>query len=255
MKLRVAGIQMEVSDDVKRNSATISRVIQQAASVGADILLTPEGALSGYTPNANVAVVSTELSRVTTLAREHHVGLALGTCFKESDGLTYNQLRFYSTDGTYLGFHSKILKCGSLTDPTEGEIHHYASSELRVFSFGEIPIGGLICNDMWANPVCTPMPDPHLSQQLAQKGARIIFHAVNGGRNGSAWGQEVIWQFHEANLRLRAAAGKVWIVTVDNCSPATMPCSAPGGVIDPHGNWICRTETHGESFFAQTIEV
>jgi predicted amidohydrolase len=255
MKLRVAGIQMEVSDDIERNSATISRAIHQAASVGADILLTPEGALSGYTHNFNVAVVSTELSRVTTLAREYHVGLALGTCFRESDGLTYNQLRFYSTYGMCLGFHSKILKCGSMTDSTEGEIHHYASSELRVFPFGEIPIGGLVCNDMWANPACTPMPDPHLSQQLAQKGARIIFHAVNGGRNGSVWGQEVIWHFHEANLRLRAAAGKVWIVTVDNCSPATMPCAAPGGVIDPHGNWICRTEARGESFFAQTIEL
>jgi predicted amidohydrolase len=255
MKLRVAGIQMEVSDDIERNSATISRAIQQAASVGADILLTPEGALSGYTPNFDVAVAATELSRVATLAYEHHIGLALGTCFKESDGLIYDQLRFYAADGNYLGFHSKILKCGSMTNPTEGEVHDYASSELRAFSFGEIPIGGLVCNDMWANPACTPMSDPHLSQQLAQKGARIIFHAVNGGRDGSVWAQDVIWRFHEANLRLRAAAGKVWIVTVDNCSPASMPCAAPGGVIDPDGNWTCRTEAQGESFFAQTIEL
>ena len=255
MKLRVAAIQMEVSEDIERNSATISRAIQQAASAGADILLTPEGALSGYTPHFDAAAVTTELSTVTALARRLQLGLALGTCFKESDGYTYNQLRFYSADGRYLGFHSKILKCGSLTDPAEGEIHEYASSELRVFSFGEIPIGGLICNDMWANPACTPMPDPHLSQQLAQKGARIIFHAVNGGREDTAWSREVVWQFHEANLRLRAAAGKVWIVTVDNCSPVTLPCAAPGGVIDPGGNWICRTKTQGESFFAQTIEL
>ena len=255
MKLCVAGIQMEVGNDIERNSATISRAIQQAASVGADILLTPEGALSGYTPNFDVAVATAELAKVTALARVHHLGLALGTCFKESDGLTYDQLRFYAADGNYLGFHSKILKCGTLTDPPEGEINDYASSELRTFSFGEIPIGGLVCNDMWANPMCTPMADPHLSQQLAQKGARIIFHAVNGGRDGSIWAQDVLWCFHETNLRLRAAAGKVWIVTVDNCSPVDMPCAAPGGIIDPDGNWVCRTATQGESFFTQTIEL
>jgi predicted amidohydrolase len=255
MKLRVAGIQMEVGSDIERNSATISEAIRQAASVGANILLTPEGALSGYTPKFDVAVATAELSRVTALAREHHIGLALGTCFKESDGLIYDQLRFYTADGSYLGFHSKILKGGSMTDPTEGEVNDYASSELRVFSFGEIPIGGLVCNDMWANPASTPMVDPHLSQQLAAKGVRIIFHAVNGGRDGSAWAQDVIWRFHESNLRLRAAAGKVWIVTVDNCSPISVPCSAPGGVIDPNGNWVCRTEVQGESFFVQTIEL
>ena len=28
------------------------------------------------------------------------------------------------------------------------------------------------------------MPDPHLTQQLARMGARVVFHAVNGGRDG-----------------------------------------------------------------------
>jgi predicted amidohydrolase len=255
MKLCVAAIQMEVSGDIERNAATIRRAIQQAVSVGADILLTPEGSLSGYTPNFDVVVLATELSGVTALAHEQHVGLALGTCFKESDGLIYNQLRFYAADGNYLGFHSKILRCGSMTDPSEGEINDYAASELRVFSFGEITIGGLVCNDMWANPACTPMPDPHLSQQLAQKGARIIFHAVNSGPDDSVWTQDVIRRFHEANLRLRAAAGKLWIVTVDNCGPALLPCAAPSGVLDPDGNWVCRTEAQGEHFFVQTIEL
>lgn len=255
MKLRVAGIQMEVTDDIEHNSATICRAIQQAASVDADILLTPEGSLSGYTPHFDAALVSTELSRVITLARQQQVGLALGTCFKESDGLTYNQLRFYAKDGQYLGFHSKILRCGTLTEPSEGEINDFAATELQSFLFEQTPIGGLICNDMWANPACTPMPDPHLSQQLAQAGARIIFHAVNGGRDGSAWAQDVIWHFHESNLRLRAESGKVWIVTVDNCSPINMPCAAPSGVLGPDGSWICRTEAKGERFFTHTIEL
>jgi len=253
MLLRTAGFQMEVGDDIERNAGKICQAIRQAASAKADILLTPEGSLSGYRPDFDPQAASSALSKVTALARRHQLGLALGTCFKEADGLIYNQIRFYSPGGSYLGFHSKILRCGTMTDPPEGEINEYTASALKVFPLKDHLVGGLICNDLWANPACTPMPDPHLSQQLAQKGARVIFQAVNGGRDGSPWAREVVWPFHESNLRMRAQAGKVWIVTVDNCSPVTMPCSAPGGVLDSQGKWVCRTPAQGEHLFVHTI--
>ena len=85
-------------------------------------------------------------------------------------------------------------------------------------------------------------------------GARIIFHAVNGGWNGAEW-SELSWQYHGSNLRMRARAGGVWVVTVDNCNPTHIDCSAPSGVIDPEGDWVCRTEARGEHFFAYTIEL
>jgi predicted amidohydrolase len=191
---------------------------------------------------------------VTRWAREAGVGLALGTCAVEADGACYNQLRFYLPDGTYLGYHSKTLTCGTWDDPPQGEINDYAVAPLRTFDYGPIRVGGLICNDLWANPGCTPVPDPHLSQQLARRGARILFHAVNGGRDGGPWSR-VAWQYHEANLRMRARAGHVWVVTVDNCHPQEIPCSAPSGVIDPHGEWACTTPPQGEQFFAYTIDL
>jgi predicted amidohydrolase len=249
MSIRVSGVQMLVSVNVGQNLKNIRSALLQASQVGADILLTPEGALSGYTPDFNHAELKDALKDVTAYARHLKIGLALGTCFCESDGQIYNELRFYTPEGEYLGFHSKILRCGNLTDSSEGEINHYVTMPLQVFTFRGIQVGGLICNDMWANPGCTPMPDPHLSQQLAGMGARIIFHAVNGGRDGSTWSREVTFHYHETNLRMRARAGGVWIVTVDNCFPLEYPCSAPGGVIDPGGNWVCRTEMLGEQFF------
>jgi len=252
--IRVAGMQMAVTRDVERNGSVILAAIEQAASGEADVLLTPEGSLSGYTPDFDRGVVEHALERVTSTARERGVGLALGTCFVESDGRCYNQIRFYRQDGEYLGFHNKILRCGSLEEPPQGEINHYAARPLRTFRLGDITVGGLICNDLWANPGCTPEPDPHLTQQLAKMGAQVIFHAVNGGRDGSEW-SEVAWHYHESNLRMRARAGRVWIVTVDSSHPTTLPCSAPSGVIDPEGSWICRAEVQGERFFCETIEV
>jgi len=252
MPIRVAGAQLAVTKDIGANVAGILRAIEFAADEKADILITPEGSLSGYTPEFDVAAVGEALARVTEQARRPGVGLALGTCFVEPDGKCYNQIRFYARDGAYLGFHSKTLTCGSWDIPPQGEINDYAIQPLRTYPFRGVTIGGLICNDLWANPGCTPVPDPHLTQQLARMGARIIFHAVNGGRDGSAW-SDVAWQYHEANLRMRAQAGKVWIVTVDSSFPLELRCSAPSGVVDPDGNWACRAEPQGVRYFAHTI--
>jgi len=153
------------------------------------------------------------------------------------------------------GYHSKILRCGSLTKPSQGEINHYAARPLRTFELKGIKIGGLICNDMWANPQCTPMPDTHLSQQLAQRGVRIIFQAINGGRNGGDWSRNVYWPYHEANLRMRARAGHLWIVTADNCRPTNIPCSAPSGVLAPNGEWEAHAKKQGEQIVVHTIEL
>jgi predicted amidohydrolase len=255
MHLTVSGIQMPVTPNIQQNLNTLCLAIEKAHESGAHILLTPEGSLSGYTPQFDPSEVDAALAQVINLASRLQVGLALGTCYREPDGLVYDQLRFYSRQGAFLGAHSKILLCGTLTDPPEGEINDYATSKLSLFSFEGIPIGGLVCNDMWANPQCTPMSDPHLSQQLAEMGARILFHAVNGGRDGGPWSTGPTWNYHESNLRLRATAGKLWIVTVDNSYPHDLPCSAPGGVLNPQGDWVCRTKPLGEQFFVYNIEM
>jgi predicted amidohydrolase len=253
-EIRVAGAQVAVTRDVAANEATIVRAIEYARDEGADILLTPEGSLSGYTPAFDSQAVRDALTRVTARARDAVVGLALGTCYVEDDGRCYNQIRFYAPNGDYLGFHSKTLTCGSWDDPPQGEINDYAVQPLRTYRFPGVIIGGLICNDFWANPGCTPVPDPHLTQQLARMGARILFHAVNGGRSESEW-SDVAWQFHSANLRMRTRTARFWTVTVDNCYPTNLRCSAPSGVISPSGNWVLRTESKGEQFFACTIEL
>jgi predicted amidohydrolase len=188
-------------------------------------------------------------------ARQARVGLALGTCFIEPDDLCYNQVRFYTPCGDYLGFHSKQLRCGSMSGPAEGEITHYAAAPLGTFDFGGITIAGLICNDMWANPQCTPMPDSHLSQQLSEMGAKVIFHAVNGGRGDDDWSHSVVRPYHRSNLQMRARAGELWIVTVDNAAPEHIATASPGGVVAPDGAWACETPDRGTQMFAWTIEV
>ena len=245
--LRVSAAQLCVmDDDIQANIKSIEKAIDNASQNNADILVTPEGSLSGYHNQFNPKEVSDGLAQVTARAKEKHLGLALGTCFREADGKDYNQVRIYDKNGEYLGFHSKILKTStSLTPPYSGEIANFETTPLRTFDFHGITIGALICNDMWANPGCSPLDDPHLLQKLAQMGAKVVFHAVNGGRAAEDWSQVLTRSYHESNLRLRALAGKIWVVTCDNAYPPQIPNSCSGGVIGPDSDWRVKMDSIG----------
>ncbi|MFC2126102.1 carbon-nitrogen hydrolase family protein [Bacteroidota bacterium] len=249
----VAGAKLAVTRSVAENITSIKEAIDFASKENADILLTPEGSLSGYWTGFNQDEVKKGLEEVLSYAEKAGIGLALGTCFFEpDDGKCYNQIRFYDKMGEFLGFHSKILRCGDHFDPEAGEINRFATTPLRTFNFEGIIIGGLICNDVWANPECTTLPDDHLTQKLSAMGAQIIFHAVNGGRSSNEW-SNVNWDFHSSNLRMRANSGNVWIVTADNSAPVDIRSSAPSGVVDPEGNWKCTSNDAGIDFFVYKI--
>lgn len=256
VKLRVAGAQIAVVRDVRKNVESISRAIEYAAREKAEVLVTPEGSLSGYFTDFDAEATAKAIDEVVRKAREAKVALVLGTCFQDSDGRRYDAQRFYDRDGTYLGFHAKILLCRRVSDPkSKGEIDFFQTRPLGTLALGGLTVGGLICNDMWANPEFTPMDDPHLAQQLSKKGARVIFHSVNAGL---AEGDDLALNraYHESNLRIRARGGRVWIVTVDAADPAGKRASnAPSGVIGPDGKWVVKTEPKGEQFFTETIEV
>ncbi len=81
MQLRVAAYQMPVSSDIPTNTARILEAIEWAASQQVEILLTPEGSLSGYTHLFDAAQAEQALADITSQTRRLHLGLALGTCF------------------------------------------------------------------------------------------------------------------------------------------------------------------------------
>jgi predicted amidohydrolase len=77
---------MRVTIDVEVNEAALLDAVERAAAAGAEILLTPEGSLSGYTADFDHNEVAAALARVTEAARRRQLGLALGTCLIEADG-------------------------------------------------------------------------------------------------------------------------------------------------------------------------
>jgi predicted amidohydrolase len=254
--LRVAGAQLPVRNDVQKNLEAITRAIEFAAREKADVLVTPEGSLSGYTHNFNAVATAQALEVIVQRARQAKVALVLGTCFADTEGARYDAQRFYDREGGYLGFHAKILLCRWMPDPKrKGEVDYFRSAPLRTFQLEGLTVGGLVCNDLWANPEYTPMPDPHLARQLADQGARVLFFSVNSGQDeGGALALHRA--FHESNLRLRARSAKLWVIVANASDPkGQREANCHSGVLAPDGHWVVQADPRGEQFFAQTLVV
>ncbi len=248
--------QVAVVRDIAKNVETLTRAIEYAVREKADVLVTPEGSLSGYTPDFRAAATQQALEKVLQRARAAKLALVLGTCFEAQDGQRYDAQQFYDSEGGYLGFHAKILLCRRMADPAaKGEIDAFQTRPLRAFNLFGLTVGGLVCNDMWANPEWTPMDDPHLSQRLKEMGARVIFLSANTG-GGTGENLTLNRAYHETNLRLRARTGKLWIVVANAADSTNNEASyCPSGVLAPDGTWAATVPPHGEQLFVHTFEI
>ncbi|MFC2030254.1 carbon-nitrogen hydrolase family protein [Chloroflexota bacterium] len=248
--VKISGLQMVVTHDVARNESRIVRGIEQASEQGSQFLVTPEGALSGYYAAFDREEVASATDRLAARAREVGIGLLLGTCYKEAEESgehCYNQVRVYTPSGDYLGYHAKILRCSSLSHPGTGEMTDYVQGTLRTFDWDGMRFGVLICNDLWATPGHTIMPNPYLPWKLWQMGAQVIFHAVNSGHH---WRNRA---FHEASVELWSHALQVPILGVDALSNPEEPISAPSGLVSPDGTRTPLVPDLGEQFFTCEI--
>lgn len=243
--MRLVGFQMKIGSDIQQNQARILRAIDHASKEKADFLITPEGSLSGYNATFDRRELDEALENVTSAARKAGVGLMLGTCYKEAnDGheSCWNQVRIYAPNGEHLGDYSKILRCSPIDRPGTGEMRDYAEGTVRTFDWKGIRFGTLICNDLWATPGYTTMPNPYLPLKLKQQGAEVIFHAINSGTS------QRYKAFHESSAELWAQSLKIPIMEINAAKPG-IPVNALSGLIDAAGSRTVRVDEVGEHFF------
>jgi predicted amidohydrolase len=247
----MAGLQMDVTTDIKKNLEQILTGIRKAAGEGASFLVTPEGSLSGYNSTFNQDEVNIALEEVKTVASKLKVGLILGTCYKESINgkeFCFNQVRVYAPEGDFRGVYSKILRCSNLDLPGTGEMVEYVEGELKVFDWNGLRFGILICNDLWATPGYTTQPNPYLPWKLKQMGAQFIVHCINSGT------VQKYRPFHESSAELWALSVKIPIIEV-NAAQGSTKINAQSGIIEANGERSLRVPDSGVQFFTASIYV
>jgi len=249
--LRIAGLQMNVSNNIEENESTIIQYLNNLKDKDIDFLITPEGSLSGYTSQFDSNELNKSLKRVEELAKSLNIGLILGTCYKEAIGgkeYCYNQARVYLPDGTFLGAYSKILTCSPLKNPGTGEMMEYVQGKVKTFSINDIDFGILICNDLWATPGYTTIPNPYLPWKMYEAGAKIIFHIINSGTDLR------YKSFHEASVELWARTLQIPVIEI-NAAHGNREINARSGIINANGERIKNVINKGEQLFIHNIEL
>jgi predicted amidohydrolase len=241
---------MLVTRDIGQNELKIMNALATAGRDRADFLVTPEGSLSGYQPDFNQEELDSSLERITQTARDLGVGLFLGTCFKERENgreKCYNQVRVYTPQGAYLGYYAKILRCSPPEDPEGGEVRDYAQGHLKLFEAKGVKIGVLICNDLWATPGYTCLPNPYLPLQLKKMGAQIIVHSINSATDPR------FRSFHNASVEAWAMTLKLPIVGVNAAGANDAAVNAPTSVVGPDGVRLITAPETGEQYFSYLV--
>ncbi|MBI5009724.1 MAG: hypothetical protein HZB98_08790, partial [Bacteroidia bacterium] len=108
--------------------------------------------------------------------------------------------------------------------------------------------GILICNDLWATPGYTTIPNPYLPWKLKQMGVQFIVHCINSGSD------QRYRAFHESSAELWALSLKIPVFEV-NAAQGKDIINAQSGLIDANGKRILMVPDSGNQFFSGTIHL
>lgn len=173
---------------VTDNLATIEEQIVKAREAGADLIVFPELALSGYflkdlVPEAARRIDSPEIRRLIELSRG--ISIAIGFV-EETDDYHFFNSALYLEDGAIRHLHRKVyLPTYGLFDEQRYLAH---GGSFRAFNTKFGRFGMLICEDMW-----------HLSASyiLAMDGATTLICLSSSparGIEGDSLGSASAWQ-------------------------------------------------------------
>lgn len=238
---RVMGVQLEQRNNLQEQACRIARWIARAGEARADFVVFPEMILTGYHNHFSQEEAEAGYQVVSEACRKAGVCACVGAGEWREEGC-FNQVRVWDDQGDYLGAHEKILV-------TDGEALQFRpGATLRVFQHKGLTFGCLICNDFWCNPSGTTLFDLKLVYQLARLGAKVIFHSV------ASFTDQLWKEFHEGNLRARAATAGVYVATA-NQAYGDAPVNCRSGLVSPGSEWIAEAPLAGEGSYLTEFEV
>ncbi len=183
--LRLALLHLDAEPgDIAGNRSRIEAGIREAVSQGADWIMTPELAETGYNFAKRIGTdwiapfPDAWISKLAAIARDNRVALFVG--FAERDaksGKLHNSVAVIDRDGTLRGTYRKQRPVGSV------EAWSTAGSGGAPFVIDGIPVGVLVCADTWR-------PEP--AARLREQGAAILiapsaWPPVDGMGPGDVW--------------------------------------------------------------------
>ena len=226
--MQAAAIQMNTTRDRDRNLATAGRLVAEAASAGADLVVLPEkwpwlakGAAirDGAEPLDGPAITSAR-----SWAREYGVHLVAGSFTEQRpDGKLVNTSPAIDPDGEIVALYRKVHMFDVDVDGVEyrESEHEEPGEEVVTFMAGDVVIGLAICYDLRF---------PELFRALVERGASVVClpAAFTPTTGRDHW---------EVLVRARAIENQCFVVAADQAGEAEPGFGFWGHsvVVDPWG--------------------
>lgn len=224
---RVGTVQMIFAESMAANLGKIERAATAAARKGADAVLFPECATTGYAldfGNLKPSAVDQALNAISQLAADLRVQLLVGSPVFRS-GRLYNALLVFNRSGRLVHAYSKC----QLT-PADRQWFS-AGEDISLFELDGIPASTFICHERRY---------PELPRISAMAGARIVFHpnagmdslAVSRKKRGGGTG----WRSAPSRMRCTMSLPIRWahkgrgngrLVTRRSCIPVAKCFESP----------------------------
>lgn len=195
--------QFPVSREIPENLAAIQAVLAQAHRD--DLVLLPEGGLSGYSDEPDFfdrfdeVALHSALEQISRAAKQRAVHIWVGACYRKR-GCWYNAAWGFTPDGETQRYHKINLATAERQRVTAGR-------DLPIFQLkfpqGDVVVGVQICRELRY---------PEQWGWLARQGAQVILHLNNA--TGSDMEQPV-WRSH---LISRAAETQRFVLSANNAA-------------------------------------
>jgi NAD+ synthase (glutamine-hydrolysing) len=255
MGLRVAGAQVNLTvGDITGNEERIAAAMARASEAGADVLLLPELAISGYPPEdlvlrrdfveANIAALrrlARSTGRMTTVVGFVDFATGRGSRAEDAEPRAVANAAAVISDGEIRGVYHKVLL------PNYGvfdEDRYFISGADpdRTWDIEGIPVGVSVCEDIW-------LADGPPSMQAAN-GARILLN-INASpfHRGKAMEREEM-------LAARARAGGASVVYLNLVGGQDeLVFDGASVVVGRDGELVHRSPQFEEDFFVVEVPV
>ncbi|WP_152052132.1 carbon-nitrogen hydrolase family protein [Tautonia marina] len=166
-RLRVAAVQMSFADSIAGNLERIEHAAIHAAEAGADAVLFPECATTGYAYDFGTlkpAPLRDGLHKVAEIAERLHVNLLVGSPIFAGRRL-YNGLLVFDRTGWLIHTYAKCQL-------TESDRQWFTPGKgISLFSLDGVPATAIICHERRY---------PELVRLPVMAGAQIVFHPNAG---------------------------------------------------------------------------
>lgn len=236
--LVVAAAQVHVHADLEDNLQRILAALDEAAALGARVIVLPETALTGYSPNighgrdpSEWPAIQRALDAIAARCATRRVWAALGSEAWDGDAWV-NRYYALSPEGDVAATYDKVHLTSADTD-----YYRPGTEAPAVFDLDGVRAGLQICYD-------ARFPEGY--RALLHQGVEVILQGFYGAATGDTWKVPVL----AAHIRSRAAETGCFVVASNVAGPLQIVVSQ---VADPLGLILAQANQDREEIITATL--